>query len=94
MAALSLLGASIVAAVAGYVFGFGFKSGVGDGVGPRRFVADIAKERDGSLIGAIEHMITAGDTNLKLRSVKRALGAMSALLLLAGLALVLVARLA
>jgi hypothetical protein len=91
--ALGLLGTSIVAAVVGYVFGFRFGDGVADGVRPRHIVRDLAKRRDESIVGAIEQMIAAGDINLKLRSAKRILAAVSAVFLLAGLVLVLIARL-
>lgn len=92
-AAICLLGTSLVAAVTGYLFGLRSRNGIADGVRPRHIVRDIAKRRDESLIGAIEQMIAAGDSNLRLRSAKRVLGGVSALFLLAGLVLVLIARL-
>jgi hypothetical protein len=87
-AALAALGSSIALATVGYLVGLRYGSGVAEGVMPRRFVRDFAQFPDESLVGAIEQIVSAGDANLKIRSVKRACCVVSVVSFLAGLAFV------
>ncbi|HEX3462877.1 MAG TPA: hypothetical protein VHS78_02320 [Candidatus Elarobacter sp.] len=92
-AGMLVLGASGLLTFAGYVFGFRFGVGIADGVRPRLFVRDLAVRRSESVASATEQLIDAGEMNLSVRSMKRALALVSMTLLLAGLVLMMVSAL-
>jgi hypothetical protein len=89
--ALSLLGSSMLICTAGYLAGR-LRRVYADGVRPRIFVPDVTLRRGEAIVGALEQLIAAGETNLSLRLLKRTSVMFAIFLLLAALVVLSIAR--
>jgi hypothetical protein len=63
-----------------------------DGIRPRTFIVDLARGPDDALRTAVIDIVTAGEQNLTLRVMKKALAVIAIVFLLAAAAVVAVAR--
>jgi hypothetical protein len=91
LVAIGLLGASVLTAVAGYLFRF--RAGVVDGIAPVFLIGDISSRSEESVIGAIETLVYSSERNSLTRFVKRVLTALATLLMVTAVIVLGVARL-
>jgi hypothetical protein len=90
--ATALMLVSIVACVVAYALGFSGRASKRDGLRPRRFIADLARDPDDALRTAVVEIATAGEENLTLRFLKKTLAVIAIVFLLAAAVVVAFAR--
>jgi hypothetical protein len=91
--AMLMLSGSVLACACAYVIGFPFGATERDGVLPSRFIPDFIARRNTAISAAIETVTEAGVKNVAIRSWKRALVVFAIVLLVAGVVVVMLARL-
>ena len=90
--AVTMMCASILACVVGYMLGYSGRASTRDGVRPRMFVADLLRAPNDALSAAVVEIVTAGEQNLRLRFFKKGLALLAILFLLASTVVVAFAR--
>jgi hypothetical protein len=90
--ATALMLVSILACVVAYALGFSGRASKRDGIRPRMFIVDLATGPDAALRTAVVDTVAAGEQNLTLRFLKKALAVVAIVFLLAAAVVVAFAR--
>jgi hypothetical protein len=91
-AAIVLLAASIACCAVGYLVGFTSRVSNRDGVRPRAFFGDLTMRPREAMLGAVQALIAASETNLSVRLCKRILAGCAVTFLVAAVVIVAVVQ--